>query len=239
MKFRNFTSKSMSHHFLLAKSLIHTRRLSLSVCLSIPISKKDDLIKQRTQQKRKERKESLTQKSVGASRAKRDAKTAARRGLRSSAKANKMEVDKEVSRQVSRNTGGGPKKTLAQAGGLKVRRSTRVRVSNKNTANGGATGRGGGNAARRNAKSRSERVKANQQKGNQKVKPPSKRAVNAALRAINNSGFKTPKGMKMVISFTPESATKENKAGGGNKNKNPKKTGGKNKNQRGNNRGGR
>ena len=141
-----------------------------------------------------------------------------------------MEVEKEVTRQVTRSKN--PKRTLAQAGGLKVRRSTRVRVANKNT-NGTAKG---GPVGRRNAKARSERMTANSNQQN-KIKAPTKRAVNAALRAINNSGFKTPKGMKMVISFTPDGNTKENKAGGGNKNKNPKKTGGKNsKTQRGNNR---
>lgn len=201
----------------------------------------DELIKQRNQEKRKERKDTLTKKSIGSSRAKRDAKTAARRGLSPRAsKVNAMDVERQVARQETRgkNNGG---KGLRQQGGLRVRRSTRVRVARN--VNGGfesstnGTARGG----KKTTKTRAERVQANKQKNT--VKPPSKKAVSAALRAINQSGFKTPKGMKMVISFTPEEKAKGQKGGaGGNGTKNQttgknQKAGGKKTNPKGKRRG--
>lgn len=192
----------------------------------------DELIKQRNQEKRKERKDTLTKKSIGSSRAKRDAKTAARRGLSPRASnVNAMDVERQVARQETRGknnggSGGGGGKGLRQQGGLRVRRSTRVRVARnvnggfENSANGPARG------GKKTTKTRAERVQANKQKNT--VKPPSKKAVTAALRAINQSGFKTPKGMKMVISFTPEEKAKGQKGGGGGGGTRNQTTGGKN-----------
>lgn len=198
------------------------------------------MIKQRNQEKRKERKETLTNKSIGSSRAKRDAKMSARRGLSSKAsKVDAMDIDRQVSRQTRGGKTGGAK-GLQKEGGLRVRRSTRVRIPRNANEGLGNIKNGTHRGGKKNIKKRAERVQANKQK-NAKIRAPSQKAVTAALRAINQSGFKTPKGMKMVISFTPENSAKEKK-GGGTKNQQAggknQKTGGKNTNAKGKRKGG-
>lgn len=45
--------------------------------------------------------------------------------------------------------------------------------------------------------------KANTVQEGQKVAVPSKKAVNAALKAMTKAGFDAPNGMKMIVSFAP------------------------------------
>jgi len=145
-------------------------------------SKKKDALKQKrvsikSPANTKSKKPTQAQKSVGMSKAKRGANTAARRGISPTPQPTAMQIEKEVKRQ-QRN---GPGATTPQ-NRRGTRQSTRIRASD-------------------NRQPLSDK-KTN--KGNRDFEAPPKKAVDAALKAMTKFGYKPPVGMKVVISFMPK-----------------------------------
>jgi len=140
---------------------------------------KDSLQKKRVSIKApasaKSKKPTQAQKSVGISKAKRGANTAARRGLSPTPKPTPMQMVEEVNRQ--RRNGFGATSNNRQG----TRQSNRIRTNVNHKP--------------------SEDNKGNN--GNRNNIAPPKSAEDAALQAMTKFGFKAPDGMKIVISFTP------------------------------------
>lgn len=139
-------------------------------------------------------------RAVGTSRAKREAALRARRGLSKSGKASQMDIEKEVQKQ--------HKKTVLDRA-KKVKQSKRVPKSS-------ALRQERRQIARAAAKAKKEelavkgRSVSNRTGNKTKVaesaplgRPPSKKAVNAAVSAMEDKGFNIPDGYQMVISFAP------------------------------------
>lgn len=167
------------------------------------------------------------QKSVGINKAKRNAKNAARRGIASSDKPSPMDIEREVFRQ-QRYAGGA-------GAGSRTRNNTNPRRSNRilnvrseaekkaKTRNLGGVLKKRGGGVRKNEELRNNNKNQNsngnnnstnnrQQKGNRNedsIKAPPRKAVNAAMKAMNTAGFVAPQGMKMVISFAPVVSNKK------------------------------
>lgn len=141
------------------------------------------------------RKPTASDKAVGRQRATRTAKINARRGIQNNAqgKPSAMEIEREVYRQTRMNNA--PKGKKAQAPARRSRKDSAAQVK-----------------ARRQQKNDTKK-KAQKKKGAAASvpptwvagtrHPPSKKAVNAAVQAMTDSGFKVPSGMQMVISFAP------------------------------------
>lgn len=159
------------------------------------------------------RKPTAADKAAGRQRATRTAKINARRGIQQNVqgKPSPMDIEREVYRQTRMNTANkkqGPKGRNAPARSRKdANAQTKARKQLKN-----------------------EQKKKAQNKASAGVaapptwvagtrRPPSKKAVNAAVNAMTDAGFKVPQGMQMVISFAPapEKAPVNEKKGGGNK----------------------
>lgn len=150
----------------------------------------DDMIKQRrAKPNRNNKKTSTVDRTVGRGRAKRQAAANARRGISDSKKPSKMEVEKEVSRETRRS--GRNQKNNPQAG-RKQKSEAAIKAKEK----------------------QDKRRKQGNKKGSGETeipptwiggtrRPPSKKAVTAAVEAMKESGFTVPKGMQMVISFAP------------------------------------
>mmetsp|Transcript_17342 Transcript_17342/g.24365 ORF Transcript_17342/g.24365 Transcript_17342/m.24365 type:complete len:258 (+) Transcript_17342:168-941(+) len=224
----------------------------------------DEMIKQRRkEQQSKSRKgaagraPSTADRVTGANKAKRAAAVKARRGMPSAGtktggtnnkttttknkpKPSAMDVEREVYRQ-SRKTAKSKESSLRKKSGGRLppskdslgrRQSQRVSETRGKTV--------------AQQKQRNEQSK---QVGNAIYtwtqgtrRPPSRKAVNAAVDAMQGAGFKVPQGMQMVISFAPAPEGKSpppqlNKGKNGNNNNNKGKTNNRNRNN--NNRGGR
>jgi len=163
------------------------------------------------------------QKSIGSNKAKRNAKTAARRGLSSNSKPDPHAVEREVYRQQRRagaNGGGAGDNAGRLRSGGQPRRSNRIQ-SNKTEADRKTKAK---NLANERKKARLQQQKNNSNNNKtsktQQLTAPPKKAVNAAMKAMNSAGFTAPKGMKMVISFEPSQKKVNNNnrrgQGGGN-----------------------
>eukprot|EP00565_Helicotheca_tamesis_P006576 CAMPEP_0185734296 /NCGR_PEP_ID=MMETSP1171-20130828/22049_1 /TAXON_ID=374046 /ORGANISM="Helicotheca tamensis, Strain CCMP826" /LENGTH=225 /DNA_ID=CAMNT_0028404255 /DNA_START=46 /DNA_END=726 /DNA_ORIENTATION=+ len=141
------------------------------------------------------KKPTTAQKAVGSGKAKKAATARARRGIAPSAKASNMDVEKEIYRQARRPRN---QQGAGGRGGPNNRRSRRiadVKVKQKVQA---------------------EKKKQNAKKGQSNkvtTRPPTKKALKAAVSAMTGAGYKPPEGMQMVISFAPAPAG--NKGGGG------------------------
>ena len=158
----------------------------------------DDMIKSRrkaaTSRRALARKPTAADKAAGRQRATRTAKINARRGIQqtSPGKPSAMEIEREVYRQTRMNNQPKQEKTKT---GPRSQRDSAAQVK-----------------ARKQLKS-DKKKKAQQQKGTTNNlpptwvagtrRPPSKKAVSAAVNAMTNAGFKVPQGMQMVISFAP------------------------------------
>jgi hypothetical protein len=141
---------------------------------------------------------STVDRSIGAGRAKRNAAVNARRQMTPTAAAAKkptqMEIEKEVKTQADRslrakvrpvqNKAGG---RVAAAGGRKERAVVKAAA--------GTRGRGK-NPAIRQVKTKSAAVQLAPT-----AKPPTRKAVNAAVQAFKANGFDIPAGTQMVIRF--------------------------------------
>jgi len=142
------------------------------------------------------RKASTADKAVAKGRAARQAGANARRGLREDNKPSAMEVEREINRQVkmsSSNRAGGEKK---ETGPKMAQRPPHV--------NGG---KGKNAAGKQKAKQDGQKQASDTPLPPTWIggtrRPPSVKAVTAAITAMQENGFKVPKGMQMVISFAP------------------------------------
>ena len=137
-------------------------------------------------------KPTAVQKASGRNQANRKAKTNAKRGITKTTKPNSVDVDKEIYR-LQRKTSG--------------RKNNQTR--NVNAENGDSRRRKFPTYSKSNGKTEADRkVKANTVK--KPRNPPPKKAVNAAVKAMTNAGYKVPEGLKMVITFEPDAQKKKN-----------------------------
>ena len=151
--------------------------------------------------KNKTEQPTTTQKSVGKSKASKQAVVNQRRGLRNRKKPTAMEVAKEVNKQKKKDTVMKKKsekqkkqvnsrKNLSKAQ-LKIIRETESKATSLTRIINEAVN------------------KASAGKSNRNVapdRPPSKKAVNAAVAALQLAGYKPPDGMKMVIKLEHSNA---------------------------------
>ena len=132
----------------------------------------------------------LADRQVAKGKAKRTAAANARRGLATTAQPSAQEIEKEVYRQTRRATSSTKKQQDQQVmKGRKPRSQADIKT-----------------------KARNEKKAEPKKKADNSIpptwiggtrRPPSKKAVTAAVEAMQQSGFKVPKGMQMVISFAP------------------------------------
>jgi hypothetical protein len=187
----------------------------------------DDMIKSRrtSTPKKAAVKVSTGDKQVAKGRAARQAAANNRRGISATKKPSAMDIEKEVYRQTRRSTST-TKKQSTQPG-----RKPRTQADLK-------------------TKARNEKKKHTGNKKQQETplpptwiggtrRPPSRKAVTAAVDAMTGAGFKVPKGMQMVISFAPAPmqdptvGQNKGKKQGGNNNDNNNNNNNKGKNQGG------
>lgn len=158
------------------------------------------------------RKPTAADKAAGRQRATRTAKINARRGIQqdTQGKPTAMDIEREVYRQTRMNntpakekTGGRqPRSRKDSAAQVKARKQQKNETKKKAA------------AAQQNKKKGKDAAVPTWVAGTKR--PPSKKAVNAAVNAMSNAGFKVPQGMQMVISFAPapENAPTQKKKGG-------------------------
>lgn len=141
---------------------------------------------------------STADRTVAGGRAKRTAAVNARRNMTPTKKPTKMEIEKEVKTQSARTQRTKANQDKKKAGG---------RVA----ATGGRTRRADARAAGRTAKQPAQQTRV-KQAAVQLVqgKPPSKKAVNAAVQAFKANGFNIPQGTQMVIRFEGPAASTNN-----------------------------
>ena len=162
----------------------------------------DDMIKNRRSvtPKATARKVSTADKAVAKGKAARNAGANARRGITKENKPTAMEVEREITRQskmsVNNRAGNQKKETQPAKVAQRTRRVADVKIKVKNDV-------------------QKQQTKQNNQKNNNNPisppptwiggtrRPPSAKAVTAAVSAMQANGFKVPKGMQMVISFAP------------------------------------
>lgn len=141
---------------------------------------------------------STADRTVASGRAKRAAAVNARRNLTTTKKPTKMEIEKEVKTQNARTQKAKANQEKKKAGG---------RVA----ATGGRTRRAAAREAGHRRATAAKNVK--QTKTKQAAvqigqgRPPSKKAVNAAVQAFKANGFQIPQGTQMVIRFESASDT--------------------------------
>lgn len=162
-------------------------------CTNLPNVSTDQLIASRRKEaeakapKKISKTVSNTDRSIANSRAKRSAAMDKKRGMRQESKPSAMQVEKEVSKQVKKTVSAKAKKQATPKGSVKV-------VMARNTPR-----RERQDAVRAQVKSRGPK------KAEAAVlsHPPTKKAVTAAVNAMEEKGFSIPSGMQMVISFAP------------------------------------
>lgn len=167
----------------------------------------DEIIQRRNQQQPKPKSIKKTvsnaDRSIATSRAKRNAAMAARRGQQTNTKPTTMQVEQEIKKQVSKTAiakarSTRPVKAPRPSGGGAGDSNGPRRPNNNNTSVGKSTG------AEKAAARRKKREVMKQGKAAVAVlKPPSKKAVTAAVNAMQSAGFTIPQGQQLVISFAP------------------------------------
>lgn len=147
-------------------------------------------------------------RSMATSRAKRDALLRARRGLSTNKKASEMEIEAEVQKQGKQTLLARAKKALqAKRSDSRLNATERaeIRQERRKLARAAAKVKREELAAKRGV------AKSAPMKGPLGLvaetaplgRPPSKKAVKAAMNAMEEKGFKIPNGYQMVISFAP------------------------------------
>lgn len=129
-------------------------------------------------------------KSIATSRAKRNAALDARRGITKSNKPTKAKVEEEINKQMA-------KKNVVQLESSPKKKRVDVKADPQTKA-----------AQRREKRLLARSGAATIISGDKKVvstlgRPPSKKALKAAIDAMESKGFKMPEGYRMVISFAP------------------------------------
>jgi len=199
---------------------------------------------------------SAADKAVASGRAKRAAAANARRNLTTTKKATKMEVDKEIKTEAARSAKTKQAQEKKKAGGRVAAVGSRRQRSANKAANGAVRKAApvGKNQNQQGTNKQMQQVSTKNAVVQVNQKPPSKKAVNAAMQAFKANGFNIPKGSQLVIRFeTPaNNANSQNNQGGkakgkspanNNQNNNkgaaPKKSDGPNRNNNNNNSGNR
>jgi hypothetical protein len=169
--------------------------------------------------KNNQRRTREVQKSVGAGKAKRNAKIANRRGLASSNKANPVQIEREIYRQQRGGGGNNSNNFNGNDNGPRTRSATQPSRSIRSRNNNNNKNNVINEAARkikaknlekkRNAKNNNNNSNNNNNNNGPVVKAPSKKVMNAAMAAMQSAGYTAPKGMKLVVSLAPST-------GGGN-----------------------
>jgi hypothetical protein len=152
---------------------------------------------------------SNTDRSVATSRAKRGAAMDKRRGQGQESKPTAMQVDNEVSKQVKKTVTAKAKKqatatTKGSVKTVKVLAKGTTRRERQEATRAVSTARKGKNERREKVESSGTMTRA-----------PTKKAVTAAVTAMEQKGFSIPQGMQMVISFAPAPGTAVAVAKGG------------------------
>jgi hypothetical protein len=150
-------SLGKSNVFLLSSSLLAYDSYAISYTFL------DEMIKSRRQEQQKAAKQDKKDKSVGKSRATRNAKMNAKRGLTQSSKPTSMEIRVEVQKQKSRTMQAPPPKKKGAKASEKQQASKAQKAAKTAKKNIGTMGR-----------------------------PPPKKAIAAAVNAMEQSGFKIP-----------------------------------------------
>jgi hypothetical protein len=176
-------------------------------------------------------------KSIATARANRTAKLNAKRGLTTSAKPTAQEVKSAISKQASKVSFAAPTTTTTTPAGHRRRRATSAAatptiapVVKKNR-----RGKSNNSMEVDSPRARAARQVATKQTAAQKVRkdapgmvmatlprvgrPPPKKAIAAAVNAMESVGYQIPAGMQMVFSLVPTPvatvASKNNAGGGG------------------------
>jgi len=154
----------------------------------------DEMIQDRRKEQKKElqrgpKKATAADKSVATGRAKREAANKARRGLTTEKKPTKMEVEKEVERQTQTTQTQKKKKEQKQTQGRMAPDST------------------GRSAAKREKKKTNNnattKVGTDPPAAVFGGRVPPKKAIEAAIKGMEDAGFTIPTGHQMVMTFVP------------------------------------
>mmetsp|Transcript_9535 Transcript_9535/g.13800 ORF Transcript_9535/g.13800 Transcript_9535/m.13800 type:complete len:242 (-) Transcript_9535:674-1399(-) len=153
-----------------------------------------------------DKKPTNVQKSIGQTKAKRDAAVnARRRDTPSNTKPTSMDVEKEVNR-VQQNRTLQPPQQQQQRGGAATRgrrnRSGRGPVTLRRRR--GPVTKAATLQFHRNQRGRGPVAAAASTTITTALQPPTRKAVSAAVRAMKEFGFQPPKGMDVVICFAPK-----------------------------------
>jgi hypothetical protein len=144
----------------------------------------DDIIASRSRQSQTKtvpKKVSNTDRSIATARAKRSAAMAARRGLSNTPKATKMEIDEQVTKQAGKTAAKMAKKQPPTAADAHLSGQDKARKRRHKR------------AAKREAHQASSSAVVSM------VRPPPKKAVKAAVNAMEQSGFQIPAGTLHVL----------------------------------------
>mmetsp|Transcript_10353 Transcript_10353/g.28488 ORF Transcript_10353/g.28488 Transcript_10353/m.28488 type:complete len:233 (-) Transcript_10353:200-898(-) len=176
----------------------------------------DDMIKSRRQEQQKStraaaKKPATAVRSIATGRAKRAAAVNARRGIASSATPKKADVKREIARQ-EKKTVKAKQINQKKASGGRVKVPTNSRKAKKDAGKGAASA----NAVF--------------------VRPPTKKAIKAAVSAMEGAGYQVPNGMQVVVSLAPKDIpAKQNQTKQNARNVNGKGKGNSNSNNNSNN----
>jgi hypothetical protein len=178
----------------------------------------DDMIAQRRKTEKKtmvlpKKTVSNVDRSIATSRAKRNAAMAARRGIVQNTKPTAMQVEVEVKNQTAKS---GAAKQLLETKDNRRRKIT-VTMSGKERADQRRQNRQAALAVATVTKDSKGGTKAVRQN---LPRPPSKKAVTAAVSAMEDTGFRIPDGMQMVISFAPATGSMNTNESKGSRNQN-------------------
>lgn len=151
-------------------------------------------------------------RSIATSQAKRDARLRARRGLSTDKKASAMEIEAQVQKQGKQTLLARAKKALqakrSTGSNAKLTDSDRsdIRQERRKLARAAAKVKREELASKRTGSNRTKQLGAVAESA-PLGRPPSKKAVKAAMTAMEEKGFTVPDGFQMVISFAPTNMT--------------------------------
>lgn len=173
----------------------------------------DDLIKNRRETAKTDRKKgkktdilpsgtpNAVQKSTGKGKAAKQALVNKRRGLQKSNKPTKMEIDDEVNRQKQKSNNA---KATARNKAKKAKDANKPVLTKEQQKRAQETERKANQLMKiaQEAVEKAANGKA-QPAPKTTARPPSKKAVKAAVDAMNLAGYHAPDGMRMVVKFEP------------------------------------
>ena len=146
------------------------------------------------------KKVSNVDRTIGTSRAKRDAALRKRRGLAKTGKASQMDIEKEVQKEHKKTV---MKKAKDAKGKKGLGRNSEVKQERRKLARAAAKAKKEELAQKNMQKKKSTTKNLQIAETAPLGRPPSKKAVKAAVSAMETKGFKIPEGYQMVVSFAP------------------------------------